>query len=58
MALFELFSLLRYFRERREQEKLSQKELLKHELKLLGLAFVGIVVLIGILGGLAWIFTR
>lgn len=58
MALLELFSMLRYFREKREREKLSQKELLKSELKLMGLALVGVVVLMGILAGLAWIFTR
>lgn len=38
MALFELFHWLRYFRERRLREDLSQKELLKRELRLLGLA--------------------
>ena len=58
MALFELFGWLKYFREQRRQENLSQRELLKKELLLLAYAILGVFVVMGFLIGLAWIFTR
>jgi hypothetical protein len=56
LALFELFGWLKYFRERRLQENLTQKELLKKELLLIAYAILGIVALIGFLLALVWIF--
>jgi hypothetical protein len=58
LALFELFGWLKYFREQRRQENLSQRELLKKELLLLVYAILGVFVVMGFLIGLAWIFTR
>jgi hypothetical protein len=58
LAFFELFGWLRYFREKRLREDLSQAELLKQERKQIALALLGIVVLFGILAALAWFFTR
>jgi hypothetical protein len=58
LALFELFGWLKYFREQRQRENLSQAQLLKKELLLLGYAVLGIAVLIGFLFALVWIFTR
>ena len=58
MALFELFGWLKYFREQRRQENLSQGELLKNELLMIAYAILGIFVLIGFLFALAWIFGR
>jgi hypothetical protein len=58
LALFELFGWLKYFREQRRQENLSQRELLKKELLLLAYAILGVFVVMGFLIGLAWIFTR
>ncbi|HYL86643.1 MAG TPA: hypothetical protein VE263_20630 [Candidatus Angelobacter sp.] len=48
MALFELFYWLRYFRQQRQEQNLSQWELLKQELKMIGLAFLTIALLIGL----------
>lgn len=58
MALFELFGWLKYFREQRLAENLTQKELLKKELLLIAYAILGIFVLIGFLFALVWIFGR
>ena len=58
MALFELFGWLKYFREQRRQENLSQRALLKKELLLLAWAILGIFVLIGFFFALARIFAR
>jgi hypothetical protein len=58
LALFELFGWLKYFREQRRRENLSQRELLKKELLLLAYAILGVFVVMGFLIGLAWIFTR
>ena len=58
MALFELFGWLKYFREQRQRENLSQGELLKKELLLIAYAILGIFVLIGFLFALVWIFGR
>ena len=48
MALFELFGWLKYFREQRRQENLSQSALLKKELLLIAYAILGIFALIGL----------
>jgi hypothetical protein len=58
LALFGLFGWLKYFREQRRQENLSQSELLKKELLMIAYAIVGIFVLFGFLFALAWIFGR
>ncbi len=58
MALFELFGWLKYFREQRRRENLSQAQLLKKELLLVVYAILGIAVLMGFLFALAWIFGR
>ncbi|HEY6268577.1 MAG TPA: hypothetical protein VIX11_09795 [Candidatus Acidoferrum sp.] len=58
MALFELFGWLKYFREQRLQENLTQKDLLKKELLLIAYAILGIFVLIGFLFALVWIFGK
>jgi len=58
LALFELFGWLKYFRKRRRRENLSQRELLKKELRLLAYAILGVLVVMGFLIGLAWIFSR
>jgi hypothetical protein len=58
LALFELFGWLKYFREQRHRENLSQAKLLKKELLLLVYAILGIFVLFGFLFALAWIFAR
>lgn len=58
MALFGLFGWLKYFREQRRQENLSQGELLKKELLMIAYAILGIFVLLGFLFALAWIFGR
>jgi polyferredoxin len=58
LALFELFGWLKYFREQRRQENLSQRELLNKELLLLAYAILGVFVVMGFLIALAWIFTR
>ena len=58
MALFGLFGWLKYFREQRRQENLSQGELLKKELLMVAYAILGIFVLLGFLFALAWIFGR
>jgi hypothetical protein len=58
LALFELFRWLKYFREQRRQENLSQAELLKKELVLIAFAILGIFILIGFLFALVWIFGR
>jgi hypothetical protein len=58
LALFELFGWLKYFREQRRQENLSQAALLKKELLLIAYAILGIFVLIGFLFALVWIFGR
>jgi hypothetical protein len=58
MALFELFGWLKYFREQRRHENLSQAELLKKELLLIVYAILGIILLMGFLFALAWIFGR
>ena len=56
MAIFELFGWLKYLREKRLHENLSQKELLKHEIRLIALAILVIIVLMGSLFALArWI---
>jgi hypothetical protein len=56
LALFELFGLLKHFREKRLSERLSQ--LLKEELLLLAYAVLGVFAVMGFLFVLAWIFTR
>ena len=58
MALLELFGWLKYFREQRRRENLSQGELLKGELLLIAYAILGILVLVGFLFALVWIFGR
>jgi hypothetical protein len=58
LALFELFGWLKYFREQRRRENLSQRELLKKELRMLAYAILGVFVVTGFLIGLALIFTR
>ena len=58
LVLFELFGWLKYFREQRRQENLSQAALLKKELLLIVYAILGIFVLFGFLFALAWIFGR
>jgi hypothetical protein len=58
LALFGLFGWLKYFREQRRQENLSQGELLKKELLMVAYAILGIFVLLGFLFALAWIFGR
>jgi hypothetical protein len=58
LALFELFGWLKYFREQRRQENLSQGELLKKELLLIAYAILGIFVLVGFFFALVWIFGR
>ena len=58
MALVELFGWLKYFREKRLTENLSQSELLKREVKQIGLALLVIVGLVGFLGLLAWIIMK
>ena len=58
LALFELFGWLKYFREQRRAENLSQGELLKKELLMIACALLGIVVLLGFLFLLAWVFGR
>ena len=58
LALFELFGWLKYFREQRLQETLTQKDLLKKELLLIAYAILGIFVLIGFLFALVWIFGK
>jgi hypothetical protein len=54
LALTELFGWLSYFREKRRRENLSQVQLLKQELVQIGLALVGVVVLMGMLAAIAW----
>ena len=54
----ELIPLLRYFREKRLAENLSQAELLKQELKLIAWAILTIVLLLGFLIALAIIIGR
>ena len=49
MALFELFHWLKYFRQQRQEQNLTQWELLKHELKMLGLAILSIFVFVGLI---------
>ena len=58
MALFELFGWLKYFREQRHRDNLSQGALLKKELLLIAYAILGIFVLIGFFFALVWIFGR
>jgi hypothetical protein len=58
LALFELFGWLKYFREQRRQENLSQAALFKKELLLIAYAILGIFVLIAFFFALAWIFGR
>lgn len=58
MALFELFGLLKHFREQRQRENLSQAALLKKELLMIAYAILGIFVLIGFFFALVWIFGR
>ena len=58
MALFELFGWLKYFRQQRLQENLSQAELLKKELIMLGSAILVIAILIGLVFVLIWIHER
>ena len=58
MALFELFEWLKYFREQRHRDNLSQGALLKKELLLIAYAILGIFVLIGFFFALVWIFGR
>jgi hypothetical protein len=58
LALFELFGWLKYFREQRRQENLSQAELLKKELIMLGSAIFVIALLIGLVFLLIWIHER
>jgi hypothetical protein len=58
LALFELFGWLKYFREQRQREKLSQSQLLKKELLMLAYAILGIAVLIGFFAALVWIVSR
>ncbi len=56
MALFELFGWLKYYREKRLREKLGQKELLKREIRLIALAILVIIALMGSLFALArWV---
>jgi len=58
LALFELFGWLKYFREQRHRDNLSQGALLKKELFLIACAILGIFVLIGFFFALVWIFGR
>jgi len=58
LAHFELLGWLKYFREQRRQENLSQRGLLKKELALLAYAILGVFVVMGLLIRLVWIFTR
>jgi hypothetical protein len=58
LALFELFGLLKHFREQRLRENLSQRGLLKRELLLLAYAILGVFVVVGFFFLLVWIFTR
>jgi hypothetical protein len=58
LALFELFGWLKYFRQQRRQENLSQVALLKKELLMIVYAILGIFVLFGFFFALAWIFGR
>jgi len=55
LALFELFGWLKYFREQRRQENLSQVELLKKELIMFGSAVLVIAILLGLVIVLIWI---
>jgi hypothetical protein len=56
LAILELFGWLTYFRERRLGENRSQKELFKQEIKLIALAILTILVLMGSLFAVArWI---
>jgi hypothetical protein len=48
LPLFELIGLLRRYRERRERENLSQKELLKREVRVIGLALLVILCIVGL----------
>lgn len=58
MALFELFGWLKYFREQRRRENLSQAALLKQELALVGSAILVIAILVGLVFFLIWIHER
>jgi hypothetical protein len=58
LALFELFGWLKYFREQRRRENLSQAALLKQELALVGSAILVIAILVGLVFFLIWIHER
>ena len=58
MALFEILRFYKTYHARRLEENLSQRELLKRELILIGWALVAIVVLAAFFLGLVWYFTR
>ena len=58
MELIELFKWLKYFREKRARENLSQAELFRQELKLIGMALVGIACLMGFLFALVWFIMK
>ena len=58
MALFELFGWLKYFREQRRRENLSQAALLKQELIMLGSAVLVIAFLVGLVFFFIWIHER
>ena len=58
MSLVSLFGWLKYFREKRRAENLSQRELAKREAIMLGWAVAVIVVLGGAALGLAWWLMR
>jgi hypothetical protein len=58
LALVQLFGWLKYFREKRQRENLSQADLLKQEAKQIGLAILVIIGLFGFLVLLAWIIMK
>jgi len=58
LELVSLFKWLKYFREKRLQENLSQSELLKRELKMIGMAILVIVGFIGLLSAIAWFISK
>jgi hypothetical protein len=56
LALISLFGWLKYFREKRQRENLSQRELLKQEFIQIVWAIVAIILIMGALAALAlWI---
>lgn len=58
MALFELFGWLKYFQEKRAEQKLSQLDLLKQELLQIAMALLVIVLGVGLVVFLIERFLR